>query len=116
MLLHLARKSTAAVAQAALEKDCQPQIQSCAVEIQQALERHNCQLSGVFVWENSCGNVQVRIAARQLFPLARQNHPRAGWGQARLGGQEAPGEAPGVIVARSGSSVGLALAHVATRA
>jgi len=55
---------TAAVAQAALERDRQARVQACAQELQKLLQRHNCALQGVFIWQGGQGRVEVQIVAR----------------------------------------------------
>jgi hypothetical protein len=55
---------SAAMAQAALERDRQWRVQECAREIQPILERYQCQITGAFIWEDGQGQVQVQIVAR----------------------------------------------------
>lgn len=54
---------SAAMAQAALERDRKERAAACATEIQAALERHQCRLDGIFTFAGGRGDVQVRIVA-----------------------------------------------------
>jgi hypothetical protein len=55
---------SAALARDVLEKERQERQAACAREIQEILERHNCQLAGAFIWQNGQGQVQIQVVAQ----------------------------------------------------